>query len=106
MLGVYAGLIGLNGLGPSDALGWQLSPLALSVLGLALAGMYAVPALSRRLRGREDRRGGPREGGGVPASAVGARLVAVARAAVVPAFLLAILKLAADSFTPFLYFQF
>ncbi|MBN2551358.1 MAG: MBOAT family protein [Spirochaetales bacterium] len=88
---MYAGMIGLRGWALSDDLRWQLSPMALLVLCLALVGTYAVPLLRERL----------------PAlRAGGLRSFLSNRAAVVPLFLLALLKMSADSFSPFLYFQF
>ncbi|MBN1836537.1 MAG: MBOAT family protein, partial [Spirochaetales bacterium] len=62
---MYAGMIGLRGLGLSDTLRWQLSPLALSVLALAVLGMYVMPLLGERLRRGEPHpsgRGAPPEG--------------------------------------------
>jgi len=88
---MYAGMVGLRGWALSDNLRWQLSPMAMLTLCLALVGTYAVPLLRERL----------------PALiAGGLRSFLSNRAAVVPLFLLALLKMSADSFSPFLYFQF
>jgi alginate O-acetyltransferase complex protein AlgI len=88
---MYAGLIGLHGLGLSDQLRWQLSPLSLFILGLTILGIYVVPVLGRRLK--------------PPAGGVFAYLFA-SRMAVIPLFILAVMKMTADTFSPFLYFQF
>jgi alginate O-acetyltransferase complex protein AlgI len=88
---MYAGMIGLKGLALSDALRWQLSPMALTVLAVAVVGMYVVPLVRERLSAA---------GGGW------LRSVLLGRAAVVPLFVLAALKMSADSFSPFLYFRF
>jgi len=93
-LAMYAGMIGLHGLGVSDALRWQLGGLELAVLALALVAVYTGPWLARR--------------GSLPAAAArGAWDPFLAgRIAVIPLFLLALLRTAAESFSPFLYFQF
>jgi alginate O-acetyltransferase complex protein AlgI len=88
-LRLYAGMIGLNGLALSAELRWQVGGLELSVLGFALAAVYVGPWLVRRasLRNAWDP-------------------VQVGRLAAVPLFLVALLRTAAVSFSPFLYFQF
>jgi len=88
---VYAGMIGLNGWGLSDDLRWQLSAMSLSALAVAAAGIYALPLIRQKLPVVKDGRPGSLFSG---------------RALVVPLFLLALLKMSADSFSPFLYFQF
>jgi len=94
---MYAGMIGLRGLGVSDSLRWQLSPMALSVLGIAFLGVYAVPLLRRRLSA----------GRRLPDPAQGwSGFLLAGRAAVAALFVLALLKVSADSFSPFLYFRF
>jgi alginate O-acetyltransferase complex protein AlgI len=97
-LSLYAGMIGLHGLGLSAALGWQIGGLELAVLALAGLSVYAGPWLARRFAPAP---GAP----GLPGSpAVAAPLAG--RLAVVPLFALALLRTAAESFSPFLYFQF
>jgi alginate O-acetyltransferase complex protein AlgI len=88
-LGMVAGMIGLHGLRLSGAFRWQLGGLELVVLALALLGVYVGPWLARRAAWR---------GTWEPALA--------GRLAVIPLFLLALLRTAAESFSPFLYFQF
>jgi alginate O-acetyltransferase complex protein AlgI len=95
-LRLYAGMIGLNGLALSAELRWQLGGLELAALGFALLAVYAGPWLVRRA--------------GAPAAA-GASIqawdpVRVGRLAAIPLFLAALLRTAAVSFSPFLYFQF
>ncbi len=90
-LRLYAGMIGLHGLDLSAGLRWQLGGLELAALGFALAAVYAGPWLARRL---------------APASEGTLYPPLAARAAVVPLFVLALLRTAAVSFSPFLYFQF
>jgi len=86
-LALYAGMIGLHGLGPSAAFGWQAGGLERILLAFALLAVYAGPWLARRL---------------APSSLP----PLAARAVVVPLFVLALLRTAAVSFAPFLYFQF
>ena len=93
-LAMYAGMIGLHGLGVSDALRWQLGGPELAVLALALVAVYAGPRLARRGASPAAASPGPWD----PSLA--------GRIAVIPLFLLALLRTAAESFSPFLYFQF
>jgi alginate O-acetyltransferase complex protein AlgI len=86
---MFAGLIGLRGLALSDQLRWQLSPSALVILGATVVGIYAVPLLGRKLAAGE-----------------GPLSLRAGRTAAVLLFVLSILKMSADAFSPFLYFQF
>jgi alginate O-acetyltransferase complex protein AlgI len=95
-LSLYAGMIGLHGLGLSAALGWQIGGLELAVLALACFSVYAGPWLARRFAPAS---GAPGLEGSVADPLAG-------RLAVVPLFALALLRTAAESFSPFLYFQF
>ncbi len=90
---MYAGMAGLHGFGVSDAFAWQISGTGLAALAIALVLTFA-PA--RVPGGRPGRRPG------LPAL----RAPAASGPAVVPLFLLGVAKLAADSFSPFLYFRF
>ena len=98
-LSLYAGMIGLHGLGLSAGLGWQIGGLELAVLALAGLSAYAGPWLARRLAPAS---GAP----GFEGAPAGAASVPAGRLAVVPLFVLALLRTAAESFSPFLYFQF
>jgi alginate O-acetyltransferase complex protein AlgI len=106
-LRLYAGMIGLHGLGLSAGLRWQLGGLELAVLAFALVAVYAGPWLARRLAPASMTAFSP-GAGPAPVSASGGmlQLPLAARMAVVPLFVLALLRTAAVSFTPFLYFQF
>jgi alginate O-acetyltransferase complex protein AlgI len=88
-LGMLAGMVGLHGFALSGAFRWQLGGLELAVLALALLTVYVGPLLARRVTSW---------GSWEPALA--------GRLAVIPLFLLALLRTTAESFTPFLYFRF
>ncbi len=78
---MFEGMLGLNGLGFSPSVGWQVTPDRLMVLVFGVALVYAMPWLKRQ---------------------GGAQL----RYLLLPLFLWAVTTLSAQSFTPFLYFQF
>jgi alginate O-acetyltransferase complex protein AlgI len=85
-LDMYAGMVGVNGLWLSDNLAWQIGRADLVVLALAWAIVFAEPALSRI----EWERAAPvLQGFGLTTLAT-----------------LAVLKVSAATFSPFLYFQF
>jgi alginate O-acetyltransferase complex protein AlgI len=88
---MYAGMIGLFGAGLSAELRWQIDGMAVAALVVACAGIYCRPLMARRLAG-------------LPApwrrAAEGLAL------AVVPLFLLGIVKLVAGSSPLFLYGRF
>ena len=88
---MYTGMVGLNGVGLSDALGWQLRGWTLTALFGGLIAIYLLPVTSRWLAtadANDDHR------------KLALQLV------VLPLFGLAVLRLFAQSYTPFLYFQF
>lgn len=78
---MFQGLVGVYGLGLSPAMAWQVVPERITVLVIGIALVYAMPWL-RRQRG------------------------SLLRYALIPLFLWAVATLSAQSFTPFLYFQF
>lgn len=78
---MFEGMLGLNGVGFSPGVEWQVTPDRLIVLLLGGVLVYAMPWLKRQ---------------------GGARL----RYLLLPLFLWAVATLSAQSFTPFLYFQF
>ncbi|MFZ4478521.1 MAG: MBOAT family O-acyltransferase [Rhodoferax sp.] len=78
---MFKGMLGLNGFAYSPQVEWQVTPDRLIFLGLGICLVYAMPWLKRH-------------GGGH------------ARYLLVPLFLWAVATLSAQSFTPFLYFQF
>lgn len=92
-LRMYAGMLGLNGFALSDTLGWQVKPSVVLTMLLATAIVYIAPWWGQRMGDVGGRllRPGP---------------VVVATIALMPLFVLAIMKLSAQSYTPFLYFQF
>ncbi len=89
-LTMYAGMTGRNGWGVSDALAWQLNASALVtlVIGLALATVVPWWGFARR--------------GSMPARVRPATLDLL----VLPLFVLGVLRVSAESLSPFLYFQF
>ncbi len=93
MAGMYRGMLGLNGWGVSDTLAWRLEPSALTALVVAWGLVYLAPWWR----------------GFVGARAHNSRLVSFAlttQLMVLPLFALGVLRLSADTFSPFLYFQF
>jgi alginate O-acetyltransferase complex protein AlgI len=85
-----AGLVGVHGLGLSNAMAWQVDGLAVAALVLGAVLIYAGPALERSMRRP-----------GIPVLAVRTR-----DAAVPLLFIAGVVKLVAESYSPFLYFQF
>lgn len=90
-LSVYAGMLGLNGVGVGDRLLWQLSALPVVATAVGMLLVYVEPLVSDVVRVPEER------SRALPATVV---------AAIVPLFIASIVKLSAQSFSPFLYFQF
>lgn len=90
---MYKGMLGLNGFGLSETLAWQVRPSVLLTMLLAAVIVYVAPWWGNRTGdvGGTLRRPGP---------------VVFATVALLPLFVLAIMKLSAQSYTPFLYFQF
>jgi alginate O-acetyltransferase complex protein AlgI len=93
-LGVFAGMIGLNGAGLSPALAWQIEVLSIAALAAAIVSVYAGPWLSRRTEALA---------GVAPAwrlAAAGLRLL------LLPLFLLAVVRIIAGTPAVFLYGKF
>lgn len=88
---IYAGMLGRHGLALSDQLSWQLSSMSLVSLGLGLLLVYLAPLWSTLL---------PR----LPKTRQ-QQLVHI-QLAVIPIFCFSVMRLIAESFSPFLYFQF
>jgi alginate O-acetyltransferase complex protein AlgI len=78
---MFGGMAGVNGIGISPAVDWQLTVDRIAAMGIAVALVLAMPWLRRN------------EGGAL-------------RYLLVPLFVWAVATLAAQSFKPFLYFQF
>ena len=92
-LRMYKGMFGLNGLGLSDTLAWQVRGSELVTMLLAVVLVYVAPWWGSRV-------------GDVGGQLLRPRAATAATLALMPLFVLAILKLSAQSYTPFLYFQF
>ena len=90
---MYRGMFGFNGLGLSDTLAWQVRGSELATMLLASVLIYVAPWWGRRV-------------GDVGGVLLRPRAATLATLALLPLFVLAILKLSAQSYTPFLYFQF
>ena len=90
---MYGGMLGLNGFALSDTLSWQVKPSVVLTMLLATAIVYLAPWWGQRMGDVGGRllRPGP---------------VVLATVGLLPLFVLAIMKLSAQSYTPFLYFQF
>lgn len=78
---MFRGLFGLNGIGFSAPVEWQITPDRLGMLLIGIGLVYAMPWLKRN-RG------------------------SYARYLLIPLFMWAVATLSSQSFTPFLYFQF
>lgn len=87
---IYSGMFGFNGFGISDAFAWQMSGMAMTGLIFGLGMIFVVPYY-------EDRKGGHmiRD-----MSGFGPHIMAIVL------FILAVMKLEYQSYSPFLYFQF
>ena len=88
---MYAGLIGLNGFGVSDALSWQVTGLQLATIVIGIAFCYLAPRWTSL------------DADGVQTSWL---RFAHSPLVITPLFVFAVLRLAAQSYSPFLYFQF
>jgi alginate O-acetyltransferase complex protein AlgI len=88
--GVAAGLIGVHGAGVSAAMAWQIDALAVAALIAGAVMVYAGPVLQHRLRH----------------PAVTLRVIRTRDVTVSILFLTGVVKLIAESYSPFLYFQF
>jgi alginate O-acetyltransferase complex protein AlgI len=88
---MYAGMIGLNGIGLRNRVIWQLDGFSLTVLSVTFVLIFLMPWVREKLiaAGEGIRRG-----------------AAAVQYTVIPLFLLSILKVIADSYSPFLYYQF
>ena len=91
--GFYRGMLGLNGFGVSDAIAWQLRDFDLMLLAIGVGLVYLEPRLQRFWLEPA-------------ATAPSLRRAAFGTAVMVVLSFAAVLKLAADSYSPFLYFQF
>lgn len=96
---IYAGMLGLNGFHLPLELALQITHESLVVLGLAVVIAAAEPAMIQAVRERYYLSSGP--GGAL--AATGTLVPALATSVI---FALSVMRLAEQSFSPFLYFQF
>ncbi len=90
---VYGAMLGANGMALSPEVAWRITDMQIAFLAVAIAIVFAEP------HGRSLLRRAIEVGRGAAAISTG-------RAALVGLFALAVLKMSADSYSPFLYFQF
>lgn len=93
-LGMYAGMSGLNGAALSPDFVWQIRSSSLAALGAAVIILFIWPALRARTRAATG-----------PHTQPVLRLRPV-NLAIVPLFMLGVLRISAEANSPFLYFQF
>lgn len=92
----YRGMIGLNGLAISDVLSWQITYQSLTFLAIGWALIFIHPKFLEYRQNIE---------GSVAMKTIGYQKPFIA-IGTIGLFLLAVTKLAANSYSPFLYFQF
>ncbi|CAM3709189.1 MBOAT family O-acyltransferase [Deinococcus frigens] len=92
-LRMYGGMLGVNGFALSDTLAWQVRGSVLVTMLLAAVLVYVAPLWGQRV-------------GDVGSKLLRPTLAVGATVALLPLFVLAVMKLSAQSYTPFLYFQF
>jgi alginate O-acetyltransferase complex protein AlgI len=100
---MLGGMLGLNGLGVSPELAWQLTPRSLVTLAVAYLLIFFPTPVQAPSEDLPD----PREAvlsGAVPRWQLGAERALLV--ALVPLFALSVMRAVADSFSPFLYFRF
>jgi alginate O-acetyltransferase complex protein AlgI len=92
-LAFYEGMAGLNGWAITDEIAWRITDMQLAMLAVAIAIVFIEPRTRQLLRLAVE-------------AGRGAIAVGTGRAALVAMFAVAVLKMSADSYSPFLYFQF
>ena len=90
---VYRGMLGLHGFALSDTVAWQITPFQLAMLVIAWGVIYIAPLAQKRLGGDESQ-------------AWAGRMALPLQLALGGLFVIGISKMIAQSFSPFLYFQF
>lgn len=88
---IYKGMFGFNGISLSESLAWQLTGYQLTMLLAALILIFVAPLWRQFLSTRPPK---------VSSALANIHLL------ILPLFVLAILRLSSQSFSPFLYFQF
>lgn len=91
---MYGGMLGLNGFTISDATRWQITGLELAMLFVAFVIVYIEPWWKNFFRTS------------APTASQTQQLLNGLQFVIIPLFVLATLRLSAQSFSPFLYFQF
>ena len=86
---MYAGMIGMQGSGQLELLLANIGGMSIAVLAISLVMVWGAPGWAAWLQRREHQ-----------------PWCAALRLLVIPLFLLAIVQLMAESYSPFLYFQF
>jgi alginate O-acetyltransferase complex protein AlgI len=94
-LEMYAGMLGFNGVAITDVTRWQITSLELAMLFVALVIVYLEPWWKNFFRTPEANLQQQRQ-----------QLLNGLQFVIIPLFVLATLRLSAQSFSPFLYFQF
>lgn len=100
---MYKGMLGFNGIGFSDEFEWQIGGLAVSLMFVAIAIVYIQPMLEAWYRKAEETGG---QVLGVEKIRKVRRHGIVGQIAIIVLFLAAVSRLIANSYSPFLYFQF
>ena len=90
-LDVYKGMFGFNGIALSDSLSWQITGYQLTLLCIALVLVFVAPWWRSQLSKLPAKR---------------SSALANIHLLILPLFVLAILRLSSQNFSPFLYFQF
>ena len=96
-LAVYQGMIGMNGFGLSDGLAWQVKGIQLFAIAAAILLIYVMPLFERSRTPVELSKG---------SVAMQAHPNLLMQVVVASLFLVAVSRLIAMSYSPFLYFQF
>jgi alginate O-acetyltransferase complex protein AlgI len=92
-LAFYEGMLGLNGFAMTDEIAWRITDMQLAALAIAILVVFIEPRTRQILRFAVE-------------AGRGATMAGAGRMALVGLFALAVLKMSADSYSPFLYFQF
>jgi alginate O-acetyltransferase complex protein AlgI len=93
-MAMYEGLFGFNGFAISERMGWQITGLSLSALWIGLFVIFAGPILHGYAGQVQSGQKAER------------RREVIIQVGIMMLFVLAVLRLLAQSYSPFLYFQF
>lgn len=93
----YSGMIGMNGLGLSDSFAWQIKGVQITAMLCGIALLYIMPIFERSRTPVELSKG---------SVAMQAHPKLIMQVTVAILFLIAVTRLIAMSYSPFLYFQF